>query len=97
PNPLPKDELFQLQLIIYRLSNHLTTRIDALRELGEYDAENKLKEIKKELLEWQNLMFEAENPERITPTEVNLQGIDRDEADLAGYTGRNHSREQDFQ
>jgi hypothetical protein len=60
PSPLPKDELIQMQLIAQKLTLQLTTRIDALKELGERDAAGKLEEIKKEFVEWQSLMFETQ-------------------------------------
>lgn len=91
PNPLPKDELLQMQLIAQKIGIQLMTRIDALRELGEYDAASKLEEIKAEFTEWQNLMFEA-NPENFMDDEPNIQGVNRDKADLAGHSGRNHSK-----
>jgi hypothetical protein len=57
PNPLPKDELIQMQLIAQKITLQLMTRIDALKELGEHDAVTKLDEIKKEFIEWQDMMF----------------------------------------
>lgn len=95
PNPLPKDEVLQMQIIAMKLTNHLTTRLDALRELGEYDAVAKLEEIKEEFLEWQNLMFEAmPKPSSEDEDEPNIGGVIRDSADLRGMSGRNHSKER---
>jgi hypothetical protein len=90
PNPLPKDEILQMQIIAQKLTHNLITRIDALRELGEYDAVTKLEEIKKEFLEWQDLMFEAQPKEVEEP---NIGGVNRDKADLQGQSGRGHSKE----
>lgn len=101
PNPLPKDELLQVQLIVEKLNNHLMTRLDALKELGEYDAQAKLQEIMDEFIEWQNLMFEETTERSLedepddTEEDINLGGIKRDRADLMGHTGRNHSKEDD--
>ena len=92
PNPLPKDELLQMQLISQKINIQLMTRIDALKELGEYDAVSKLEEIKAEFTEWQNLMFEA-SP--MSDDEPNIQGVNRDKADLSGHSGRNHSKDDD--
>ena len=94
PDPLPKDELIQMQLITTRIANQLMTRIDALKELGEYDAVNKLEEIKAEFIEFQNLMFEGSNTDTTEDNEdINLGGMNRDSADLQGHTGRNHSKD----
>lgn len=60
PNPLPKDELIQMQLIAQKITLQLMSRVDALAELGERDAAEKLEEIKKEFIEWQELMFETQ-------------------------------------
>lgn len=110
PNPLPKDELLQMQLIAQKLGQHLITRIDALKQLGEYDAVSKMEEIKAEFLEWQNLMFEAtpqnddddefddHNPlgdVKKPKKEPNIQGVNRDKADLSGHSGRGHSKKGD--
>lgn len=111
PNPLPKDELLQMQLIAQKLGQHLITRIDALKELGEYDAVSKLEEIKEEFVEWQNLMFEASplnqggevdddlDDGKHNPLgdvkKPNIQGVNRDIADLKGHTGRGHSKKGD--
>lgn len=97
PNPLPKDELLQMQLIAQKINQNLMTRIDALRELGEYDAVTKLEEIKQEFVEWQNLMFEAtpENDTDDDEDEPNIQGVNRDSADLNGQSGRNHSKDDE--
>lgn len=100
PDPLPKDELIQMQIIAQKLTNHLITRLDALKELGEYDAATKLEEIKKEFVEWQNLMFESMpqvNPATpgVTPKkQPNIGGMNREKADLTGQSGRNHSKEK---
>jgi hypothetical protein len=96
PDPLPKDELIQMQIIAQKLVNNLTTRLDALKELGEYDAVTKLEEIKKEFVEWQNLMFEATpgvDGEGNAKGQPNLGGMNRDKADLMGHSGRNHSKD----
>ena len=105
PNPLPKDDLLQVQLIIQKLGHNLITRIDALKELGEYDAVTKLEEIKRELVEWQNLMFEDSSSFSMNDEinhnpmgdvkEPNIQGVNRMEADLNGHSGRNHSKDDD--
>ncbi len=55
-DPLPKDELIQMQLIAQKMALHLQTRLDALRELGEYNAQEKLEEIMAEMKEWNKLM-----------------------------------------
>jgi hypothetical protein len=94
PNPLPKDEVLQMQIISQKLTHQLTTRIDALKELGEYDAIAKLEEIKEEFLEWQNLMFEAQ-PKTENEDEPNIGGVNRDKADLMGHSGRGHSKDDD--
>jgi hypothetical protein len=100
PDPLPKDELIQMQIIAQKLTNHLITRLDALKELGEYDAVTKLEEIKKEFVEWQNLMFEAmPQVDPVTgqpkaPKQPNIGGVNRDKADLTGQSGRNHSKKK---
>ena len=94
PNPLPKDELLQMQLIAQKINIQLMTRIDALRELGEYDAVSKLEEIKAEFTEWQNLMFEV-SPDNLMGDAPNIQGVNRDEADLKGHSGRNHSKDDE--
>jgi hypothetical protein len=91
-NPLPKDELIQMQIIAQKLTNHLMTRLDALKELGEHDAVAKLEEIKAEFVEWQELMFEA-MPEPTDPEQPNLGGVNRDKADLQGQSGRGHSKD----
>lgn len=97
PDPLPKDELMQMQIIAQKLTNHLITRIDALRELGEYDSVSKYEEIKKEFIEWQSLMFEATPQQPTDPKpggdkkQPNLGGMNREKADLSGASGRNHS------
>lgn len=95
PNPLPKDEILQVQIIAQKLTHNLITRIDALRELGEYDAVTKLEEIKKEFLEWQNLMFEAQPKTDENEDEPNIGGVNRDKADLQGQSGRGHSKEEE--
>lgn len=77
-DPLPKDELIQMQLIAQRLTHQLITRLDALKMLGEHDAEQKLEEIKKEFLEWQQLMFES-MPQNDEDDEPNIGGIVRRE------------------
>lgn len=59
PDPLPKDELIQMQLIAQKIALNLQTRLDALKELGEYNAKEKLEEIKQELIEWNELLMEA--------------------------------------
>lgn len=58
-DPLPKDELIQMQLIAQKLALHLETRLDALKELGEHNAKEKLEEIKAEIKDWNQLMEEA--------------------------------------
>lgn len=58
-DPLPKDELIQMQLIAQKIALNLQTRIDALKELGEYNAYEKLEQIKQELIEWNDLLMEA--------------------------------------
>ena len=58
-DPLPKDELIQMQLIAQKIALNLQTRLDALKELGEHNAKEKLEEIKKELEEWNDLLMEA--------------------------------------
>jgi hypothetical protein len=89
-----------MQIIAQKLTNHLITRLDALKELGEYDAVTKLEEIKKEFVEWQNLMFEAmPQVDPVTgqpkaPKQPNIGGVNRDKADLTGQSGRNHSKKK---
>lgn len=57
-DPLPKDELIQMQLIAQKMALNLQTRLDALKELGEVNAKEKLEDIKQELQEWNDLMLE---------------------------------------
>lgn len=57
-DPLPKDELIQMQLIAQKIALNLQTRLDALKELGEHNAKEKLEEIKAELEEWNDLMMD---------------------------------------
>lgn len=45
PDPLPKDELIQMQLISQKINLYLQSRVDALTELGETEAAKKLEEI----------------------------------------------------
>jgi hypothetical protein len=57
-DPLPKDELIQMQLIAQKIALNLQTRLDALKELGEHNAKEKLEEIKAELEEWNDMMMD---------------------------------------
>jgi len=58
-DPLPKDELIQMQLIAQKMALNLKTRIDALKELGEHNAKEKLEEIKQELQEWNDMLMDV--------------------------------------
>jgi hypothetical protein len=53
PDPLPKDELIQMQLIAQRISLLLQSRKQALEELGETEIEERFNEIIKEAEEIQ--------------------------------------------
>lgn len=57
-NPLPKDELLQLQIIAQKIALNLQSRVDALKELGEYNAKEKYKEILQELAEFNEFLME---------------------------------------
>lgn len=57
PNPLPKDDLIQMQLIAQKISLLLMSRKDALIELGETEAVKKIEEILKEAKLIQELVY----------------------------------------
>lgn len=74
PNPLPKDELMQLQLMAQKISLLLQSRKDALTELGETEAAEKLAEIIEEAQYIQDSVYDADlQLERAR--DLNLGGI----------------------
>lgn len=71
PDPLPKDEMVQLQMIAQKMNMGLEEPEGALQELGyEGDIQEKLKKIKEFQKEQQNLMFDLAGAE-----ETNIGGI----------------------
>jgi len=73
PNPLPKDELVQMQLIAQRIKLFLMSRKDALMELGETQAKQKLEEILEEAYRIESMLYENEATE--DANEINIGGI----------------------
>jgi hypothetical protein len=57
-DPLPKDELIQMQLIAQKISLYLESRKEAMAELGETEVEEKFAEILKEAEEIKNRLGE---------------------------------------
>jgi hypothetical protein len=57
-DPLPKDILIQMQVLAQKLQLGLESRIGALKDLGEPDPAAKLGEIKDELQEMQDLVYD---------------------------------------
>lgn len=77
-NPLPKDELINMQLIAQKIKLMLMSREDALRELGEDDAEEKLAEIVEEAKVFENLIYDGDvNEEDMEALKTNLGGVVR--------------------
>ena len=66
PDPLPKDEMVQLQIIAQKMNLGLEEPEGALKELGyEGDIQEKLEKIRKYQKEQQNLMFDLAGAENI--------------------------------
>lgn len=66
PDPLPKDEMVQLQIIAQKMNLGLEEPEGALKELGyEGDIQEKLEKIRKYQKEQQNLMFDLAGAEDI--------------------------------
>jgi hypothetical protein len=59
PDPLPKDELIEMQLIAQKLSANLITHIQALEELGEETPTETWELIKQEMLELGDLAYQS--------------------------------------
>lgn len=76
PNPLPKDELVQMQLIAQRIKLMLMSRKDALIELGEEEPANKLKEIIEEAETIENMIYNGDiDEDALEALQVNIGGI----------------------
>jgi len=60
PNPLPKDELIEMQLISQKLKNLLLSRRDALVELGISEPDKKLEEILAETTKVEQVLATAQ-------------------------------------
>jgi len=60
PNPLPKDELIEMQLIAQKLKLMLKTRKDALVELGETEPSEKLQEILEETTKIESILAQVD-------------------------------------
>lgn len=74
PDPLPKDEMVQLQLIAQKMNMGIEEPEGALQSLGyEGDIEEKLAKIRKYQKEQQDLMFELDSKEN--PEDVDIAGI----------------------
>lgn len=59
PNPLPKDELIQMQLIAQKVSLMLMSRTEAMAELGGTDIEERFNRILEESLRVQDMVYDA--------------------------------------
>lgn len=61
PDPLPKDELIQMQLIAQKIALYLLSRKDAMAQLGETEAEEKLDKILEETMMIQDKIYDAQS------------------------------------
>lgn len=61
PDPLPKDELIQMQLIAQKIALYLLSRKDAMAQLGETETEERLNEILNEATMIQDKIYDAQS------------------------------------
>jgi hypothetical protein len=57
PDPLPKDELIEMQLVAQKISANLMTHVQALEELGDPNPEETWNFIKQEMLELADMQY----------------------------------------
>ena len=77
PNPLPKDELVQLQVIAQKIKLMLMSRKDAMIELGEKEPLQKIDEIIKETMKLEKALYNTTDldEEELEALKTNIAGI----------------------
>ena len=79
PDPLPKDELIEMQLIAQKIKLMLMSRKDALIKLGEDEAAKKLQEIISEATLLENAIYDGDLADMdLDALKTNIGGIVRD-------------------